>query len=129
MPDIELEKPLKLKRASVISKLKENFEKEKNEREEAEQKERDARAEFETFVKEHTDQVVNYLRSRSVGAGVSWKGTLESFEETFENDSFATKESKPGRLETELEKLTRVLEMSSEETIEVKPTQRVYDLL
>lgn len=126
---VHLEKPLNLKTNKVIEKLKANLKKEQDDRAAAEKKEADARADFKTFVDEHEDQIINYLRSAIYGRDGSWKATLDAAEEAFKDDNWATKESKPGRLESELEKFVRVLEMSGDETVEVAPTKELYDLL
>lgn len=125
---IQLEKPLVLKRGDVIAKLNENLKKEQDKRKEAEKKEADARNDFRQFLLDHEEQVVNYVAA-CFGGG-SWKLKLERVEQSFDKDEqYKTPESKPGRLESELEKFVRVLGMGAEDTIEVKPTQAVYDLL
>jgi hypothetical protein len=126
--EIQLEKPLKLVRTKVIEKLEENFKKAKDARAEAAAAEAEAREVFDTFVKDHQEQIANYLRSALVG-GRSWAQAVEQAETTFDGDNYKTPESVPTVMESELEKLVRVLKMTSEDTIEVKPTQRVYDLL
>lgn len=126
---IHLQKPLNLDREKVVAKLKENLANEKAKREAAEKKESDARNAFRQFVLDHEEQIVNYLRSSLAGSSSSWTNSLERAEEVFKDDAFKSPDSKPGRLESELEKFVRVLEMTAEATIEVEPTQQVYDLL
>lgn len=122
----QIEKPLNVDRKKIIIKLNENFSKEKAKRDEADQKEKDARAEVVQFVIDHDTQIAGYLSNHYGG---SWKQLMERLEEVFKDDNFAPKDSKPGRLESELEKFVRVLEMSTDETIEILPTQPIFDLL
>lgn len=122
----QIEKPLNVDRKKILAKLNENFQKEKAKRDEADQKEKDARAAVVQFVLDHDTQVAGYF---AANFGGSWKTLLEELEERFKDDAFAPKDSKPGRLESELEKFARVLEMSTDETIEILPTQPIFDLL
>lgn len=134
MPEIELAKPTNLSRTKVIDRLEENFKKEKAKRDEADKRNKDAKDEFRQFVLDHEDQVINYLVGNSSGGAVNWKAHLHSFEDTFREEddgsaAYASKESKPTRLESDLEKFVRVLKMSNDETVEVAASADIYRLL
>lgn len=123
----ELLKPLNVKRDEVIKKLDANFAEEKKKREEAEAKEKAARAEVTAFLTDHADQVAGYFADHVNGR---WSQLLEELtDEVFKDDNYKPKDSVPGRLETELEKFVRVLKMSADETIEILPTQPIFNLL
>lgn len=121
------QKPLNLKTPEVIAKLEANLKIESDKRAAAAAKEKDARAEFQQFVLDHEEEVVNYLHRHCFGG--SWADAVKRATETFEMKDFKTPESTPGRLESDLEKFVRVLKMSSDSTIEVAADQPIFGLL
>ena len=110
-------KPLNIDRAKLLAKIQANLAAEKAAREAEAAKQSAAQKEVTDFVAANAEKIANYFHRNVVGG--SWGNTLEGVTET----------SKPGRLESELEKYARVLDMSADDSVEVFPGHDVYDLI
>lgn len=123
----QVEKPLNIKRTAVIDRLKENLAEETRKREEISAKKAAIRQAWKDFIAEHTEQVANYLLDHNA---LGTEDALKAFKARWdENERDKDPQSVPTVRENELEKFVRVLEMSSDDSIEVTPDQPIYALL
>lgn len=132
MSTYEDKKPLHVKRTTLLETVQKRFDEEKAKRAEAEANRTAARkAAVEAVSALNPDQLTNlaaeYLALTSGGH------TNERIEEwakdVAEHGKFVTKELKASSNETSLEKWLRVLEIASDEEIEIAPTDEIYVLL
>jgi len=123
---VQLPQPINANREQVVARLQEQLDEEEKERQVVEAKEREARHGVAQFLTDHDEEVVEYI-GRTFGG--SWRQVEERLAEMFKDDAYKPAKLKKGRRETDLEKMVRVLGMSSDETIEIQPTSQIFDLL
>ena len=123
----DLHEPLHLNKDEVLAKLQENLAEEQAKRQEASDKEKQARLAVNQVVIDEADQIVGYLW-RQFGAH-SWAQLEEMLAKFFESNDFRAKAAKPTPREDSLEKFVRVLSMATNKTLTVEPTDSLYSLL
>lgn len=118
-----LNKPLNLKREDVITKLNENLATEVAKREALEAERTKEREEVLGLIAEFTpDELYNIFLNR-------WVVDADALKLAKERKTFVTEEIKPTTRETDTEKFVRVLGMTDDKTIEVLPSEDLYNLL
>lgn len=122
-PISNLPKPLNVKRVDVISALQKRADEE-----EAKRKEESER--IESLKKDAKEAIAKFTPDEMYAIFNSYFTTeAEDLVRYQEQKRFVPEESKPTKVETDIERAVRVLNMSPDETIELRPDSDIYKLL
>ena len=123
----EIEQPLHIPREALITRLKSNLADKRKKREEAEAAVKASRKEVEAVIgKFSNDELVNILTAHLYADQERLKGWAKNAQE---EKQYVSHDSKPTPVEDKLEKTVRVLEMASDQEIEITPQDAIYPLL
>ena len=110
-------------REQFLEALQPKLDEEVAKREAAEQARKDARSEYAEAVKEFTiDELVAILQNY-------WTGDAKSLVAAKESGQWVPKDVAPTQAETDLGRAVRVLSLSADKTIELRPGTNLYQLL
>ena len=128
----EEKQPLHVKRTDLIAAVQKRFDEEKQKRADAEKARSEARQAAVAAVQEFSgDQLTNIVAEylKYIGSMADNDYIVKWAKDKQEAGAFVTKELQVTLVETSLEKWVRVLELATDEEIEVTPTDEVYSLL